>query len=262
VRGLVALVGSRQSSGYGDFVARRIAAGCVERGVAVVSGAAYGIDAAAHRGALGAAGQTAAVLACGVDRTYPRGNEQLIERIAAEGVLVSEIAPGGSPTRWRFVNRNRVIAALAGGTVVVEAAWRSGALITAGEAADLGRPVAAVPGPVTAASSAGCHRLLRSGATCVTDAAEVVELLAPIGSRPASEPRAPEAVHDGLDETEIRVLDALPVRSAVGVDRLIASAGLERSAVQGALGRLELRGLAARSGGGWRRAPRTVGAPP
>src|SRR5689334_23659569 len=197
-RRAVALVGSRASSAYGEWVAGEFASGCAERGITVVSGAAYGIDAEAHRGALTVSGLTVAVLACGVDRAYPRGNEQLIERIAREGLVVSEVPPGSSPSRWRFVQRNRLIAALAGATVVVEAGWRSGASITAKEALALGRDVAAVPGPVTSASSAGCHRLLREGAVCVTAVDEVAELLGPIGADPAAPRSAPAAEHDGL----------------------------------------------------------------
>ena len=258
----VALVGSRAASPYGEDVAADLGAGSVERGVTVVSGAAYGIDAQAHRGALAGGGPTVAVVACGVDRAYPRGNEQLIERIAREGLVVSEVPPGSSPTRWRFVQRNRLIAALSRATVVVEAAWRSGAMITAGEAVSLGREVGAVPGPVTSAASAGCHRLLREGAVCVTDADEIVELLSPIGAAPAPARSAPASEHDGLDPIDLRVFDALPVRSAVGVDRLAGTAGLDGPVVAAALGRLQLRGLAVEGGGLWRRAPRRGAADP
>jgi DNA processing protein len=252
----VALVGSRASTPYGESVAEELAAGCAQRGITVVSGAAYGIDACSHRGALAAGGVTIAVLACGADRAYPQGNERLIERIAREGLVVSEVPPGSAPSRWRFVQRNRLIAVLSSITVVVEAGWRSGASITAGEATKAGRNVAAVPGPVTSAASAGCHRLLRDGAVCVTDAAEVAELLAAVGDEPAPEPVVPPAEHDGLDAVELRVLDALPVRRSADVDRLSATAGLDPGTVAAALGRLELRGLARADPGGWRRAPR------
>lgn len=251
----VALVGCRASSPYGERVAADLASGCAERGITVVSGAAYGIDAAAHQGSLVVGGPTVAVLACGVDRVYPRGNEGLIERIATVGAVVSEVPPGSSPTRWRFVTRNRLIAALAGATVVVEAGWRSGASITAREAVNLGREVATVPGPVTSSTSAGCHRLLREGAVCVTDAAEVAELLSAIGECPAPISREIRADHDGLDPVDVRVLDALPVRAAVGVDRLVPAAGLDQVALLASLARLELAGLAVRAGTAWRRAP-------
>jgi DNA processing protein len=245
-RRAVALVGSRASTGYGEWVAGEFGSGCAERGITVVSGAAYGIDAQSHRGALAADGLTVAVLACGVDRAYPRGNEQLIERMAREGLVVSEVPPGSAPSRWRFVQRNRLIAALAGATVVVEAGWRSGASITAKEALALGRDVAAVPGPVTSAGSAGCHRLLRDGAVCVTTVDEVAELLGPIGSTPAPSRQAEPAEHDGLDDVDLRVFDALPVRSGVDVERLARTAGLDQATVRAAVGRLELRGLAER----------------
>lgn len=262
VQQAVSVVGCRACSGYGQWVAAEFGSGCADRGVTVVSGAAYGIDAHAHRGALAAGGATVAVLACGVDRPYPRGNEELIERIAGLGLVVSEIPPGSSPTRWRFVTRNRLIAALSGVTVVVEAAWRSGASITAREAAELGREVGAVPGPVTSATSAGCHRLLREGAVCVTDVGEVLELLGPIGAgNPTAPPSAPAAVQDGLDPVDLRVLDALPLHSPVPVERLAPTAGLDRGSVLAALARLELRGLAVTagasgsgSGARWRRA--------
>ncbi|HEY6793785.1 MAG TPA: DNA-processing protein DprA [Kineosporiaceae bacterium] len=252
----VALVGSRASTRYGEWVARELGTGCAERGITVVSGAAYGIDAEAHLGALRAGGLTVAILACGVDRAYPRGNEPLIERMTRCGLVVTEIPPGSSPSRWRFVQRNRLIAALTRATVVVEAGWRSGASITAGEAQRLGRDTAAVPGPVTSAASAGCHRLLRDGAVCVTDAAEVAELVGAIGEAPAPGGRAPSADHDGLDDVDLRVFDALPIRATVGVERLAGTAGLDVSTVIGAVGRLELRGLAVREGGLWRRRPR------
>ncbi len=176
-RRAAAIVGARAATAYGERVAADLADGCAQRGITVVSGAAYGIDGAAHRAALAAAGPTIAVLACGVERAYPRGHDQLIAAIAQVGAVVSEIPPGSAPTRWRFVERNRLIAALAGVTVVVEAAHRSGALSTASRAERLNLPVAAVPGPVTSPSSYGCHRLLRDGAVCVTSAAELAELL-------------------------------------------------------------------------------------
>jgi DNA processing protein len=257
----VAVVGARASTEYGETLATEIGFGCAEQGVAVVSGAAYGIDAAAHIGALRADGLTVAVLACGVDRPYPLGNGALLDRIALDGLIVSEVPPGSSPTRNRFVHRNRLIAALASATVVVEAGWRSGASITAREAVDLGRPVGAVPGPVTSAASIGCHRLLREGAVCVTAVADVLELVDPIGSvDPPRPPRAAPAVHDDLPEEDVRVLDALPLRRPVPESRLLNAAGLDCATVAASLGRLELLGLAERGPAGWRRAPTREGA--
>ncbi len=180
----VALVGARAATSYGEHMSIELSADLAGRGVTIVSGAAYGIDGAAHRAALSAGGTTVALLAGGADRSYPAGHTELIERIAASGAVVSEVPCGATPTKWRFLQRNRLIAALAAATVVVEAGARSGSLNTAGHAAALARPLGAVPGPVTSAASVGCHRLLREfDARCVTNADEVLELL---GAEPAT----------------------------------------------------------------------------
>lgn len=178
-----AVTGSRDSTSYGASVTGDIAYGLAQRGICVVAGLAYGIDAHAHRAALaGAVGDgpaTIAVLAGGLDRDYPSGNADLAASIRANGLTLSELPPGSAPTRHRFLQRNRIIAALAGVTCVVEARWRSGALNTAHHAETIARHVAAVPGSVHSANSAGCHRLLKDGgAVLVTDAAELTELLA------------------------------------------------------------------------------------
>lgn len=188
----VSVVGSRAATAYGAHVGTEMAASLGERGWTVVSGGAYGIDGCGHTGALAADGVTVAVLACGVDYAYPRGHHDLFAGIAAQGVLISEWPPGRTPTRRRFLIRNRVIGALSRGTVVVEAGLRSGALNTARHARDLGRPVMAVPGPVTSDVSAGCHKIIREwGAVCVTSARDVIELLAPLdGSDPGGHPVA------------------------------------------------------------------------
>src|SRR6185437_9101230 len=178
----VAVVGSRAATAYGAYVAAEFGASVAARGVAVVSGGAFGVDAAAHRGALGADGVTIAVLACGVDVPYPAAHAELFDAIAAQGVLVSEWPPGRHVSRLRFLVRNRVIAALATGTLVVEAGQRSGAVNTARHARDLRRRLMAVPGPVTSDLSAGCHQIIREWeGTLVTSAAEVVEHLSPVG---------------------------------------------------------------------------------
>lgn len=179
--GSVAIVGSRSATTYGAGVAADLAAGCAEAGHPVISGGAFGIDQAAHRGAL-ARGRTVAVLACGADRTYPKTSHDLIEHIARTQLVVSEAPLGGSPHKVRFLARNRIIAALATGTVVVEAAHRSGALNTASWANHLGRVVMGVPGSVTSATSAGVHELIRCrGAQLVTRAADVVEAVSGLG---------------------------------------------------------------------------------
>ncbi|PVU81864.1 DNA-protecting protein DprA [Cellulomonas sp. WB94] len=251
----IALVGARASTSYGERVAVELAAGLAAHSTCVVSGGAYGIDAAAHRGSLAAGGTTVALLAGGVDRAYPVGNAPLLERILEQGgSVLSEVPPGGVPSKGRFLMRNRLIAAVSRATVVVEAAWRSGALSTANHAVALLRPVGAVPGPVTSMASAGCHRLLRDGAAvCVTDAAEVLELAGRAGEDLAPERMAEAREGDDLDWVSRRLLDALPGRSAVGHEELARTAGLSVGEVRGALGVLELAGLTRRVGAGWAR---------
>ena len=177
--GVVGIVGARAATTYGEHVAAELAADLSNGGRVVVSGGAYGIDATAHRAALTVGRPTIAILAGGLDRYYPAGNQELLERIGKDGLLVSEAAPGAAPSRSRFLQRNRLLAAVSQGVVVVEAGYRSGALNTASHAARLGRPVGAVPGPITSAASAGCHRLLREGITgVVTNAEDVTRMLA------------------------------------------------------------------------------------
>jgi len=249
----VAVVGARAATAYGEHVAGDVSCGLGDRGFAVVSGLAYGIDGAAHRGALASGGVSVGVVAGGLDRAYPAGHDALMSRLAERGAVVSEVPPGSAPTRGRFLQRNRLIAALACGTVVVEAALRSGSLNTARTAALLGRPVGAVPGPVTSASSAGCHALLRDGiAILVTDADEIAELVGRMGQDATTARSGPARATDDLDPVAARVLDALPVRAGRPIDRLCAVAGLDPGSVQAALGRLALLGLAERDGPGWR----------
>ncbi|MFF1251442.1 DNA-processing protein DprA [Pseudarthrobacter sp. NPDC058329] len=253
----IALVGSRDSTSYGASVTGDMAYSLAQRGLTVVSGGAYGIDAHAHRAALaGGSGAlpTIAVMAGGVDRFYPSGNEDLLRAVCNQGAVIAEVPPGSAPTRYRFLQRNRLIAALSAVTVVVEARWRSGALNTAHHAETLGRAVGAVPGSVHSANSAGCHRLLRDGgAVCVTDAAEVAELAAPSGAG-LPEPRQGGAeVQDGLTLEDLILLDALPLRSTTSVEKLCSVAGLSQDSVRAGLGRLGLLGLAVSERGGWKR---------
>jgi DNA processing protein len=258
----VAIVGSRASTPYGEHVAGSLAGGVSDHGFTVVSGGAFGIDAAAHRGALAAGGTTVTVLACGVDRSYPKAHDRLFARVKENGVLVSESPPGSTVTRQRFLERNRLIAAVTRGTVVVEAAWRSGAISTASHAAGLGRPLGAVPGPVTSSTSAGSHRLLRDlHATCVTDAEEVVEMVGAIGEQYSTPPAVPRFEHDDLQGADLRVYEALPLRAARPVGSLVQVAGLPETQVLAALGRLSLLGLATATTSSegqrtWRRATR------
>lgn len=248
----IALVGSRAATAYGLDTAADLGHGLARHGRTVISGGAYGIDAAAHRGALAADGTaTIAVLACGLDALYPRGNAELLTRIAQSSLLVSESPPGTAPTRWRFLARNRLIAALTETTVVIEAAWRSGALSTARWADDLSRPVGAVPGPVTSAASAGCHRLIRErGAVLVTSAEEILDL---VPGGPAAPERQTQDELDLLSPSDRRVLDAVPPRSSRRVAALAADTGIPTDEVTASLARLELLGMVTTSSDAARR---------
>jgi DNA processing protein len=264
----VSMVGSRAATGYGAHVAGEIAADLGERGWAIVSGGAYGIDAAAHRGALATGALTVAVLACGVDYPYPAGHADLFADIAAHGLVISEWPPGRQPARLRFLVRNRTIAALTSGTVIVEAGERSGALNTARHAAQLGRPLMAVPGPVTSAQSAGCHRIIREwSAACVTRATEIIELLSPLSVPDALAPdvHGPGAqglgalspsddgpCRDDLDIDSARVLDALPARGGAGTSTIAVEAGVDLDTVLRCLGQLAGLGFIERCDRGWR----------
>ncbi|MFJ7421174.1 DNA-processing protein DprA [Streptomyces uncialis] len=246
----VAVVGARACTEYGAHTAARLAADLAERGWVVVSGGAYGIDGAAHRGALAASGATVAVLACGVDRPYPQGHRALIGRIAEQGLLVGELPPGEHPTASRFILRNRVIAALTRGTVVVEAAHRSGALATVRSAARLGRYTMGVPGPVSSAQSAGVHELLREGAVLVTDAAEIVELVGEIGQL-APRRQGPVLPRDLLSTATARVLAALPAGSPAGAREIAREAATTEDDAVGRLYELHSLGFVERHGDGW-----------
>lgn len=252
----VAVIGARAATGYGVHIAGELSAGLADRACTIVSGAAIGIDGAAHRGALAVAGPTVAVLACGADRAYPAVHEVLLQRIGATGLVVSEYPPGCVPGRHRFLVRNRLIAGLAAGTLVVEAGLRSGAQRTAADARALGRLVMAVPGPVTSGLSAGCHRLIREGSVLVTRVEEVLEAVGRIGldlaDDPGSGPRRPT---DGLDPVGVRVHDALPARAARETRWLALEAGVPIGAVRAALVELERGGLVERTDGRWRRRP-------
>jgi DNA processing protein len=249
------IVGTRAATTYGEFVAADLATGLVERDVAVVSGGAYGIDGVAHRATLAADGVTVAVLAGGIDVPYPAGHSALLRRVSERGTLVSEYPPGIRPARYRFLTRNRLVAALSGATVVVEAGLRSGAANTAAWASSMGRPVCAVPGPVTSSASAGCHVLLRAGAHLVTRAAEVVELVGRIGEL-APEPERPGTPLDDLGDIERRAYEALPARGARTADQIAVASGIPAEQLFGPLTVLELAGLVIRREGRWKLAPR------
>jgi len=252
----VAVVGARAATAYGVHIAGEVVAGLADHGVTVVSGAAIGIDGAAHRGALAAEGLTVAVLACGVDRAYPAAHDALLVRIAGSGLVVSEYPPGCVPGRHRFLVRNRLIAGMGAGVLVVEAGVRSGARRTAADAGALGRLVMAVPGPVTSGLSAGCHQLVRDGAVLVTRTEEVLEAVGRIGLDLAEELAAPARPTDGLEGVLALVHDALPARAARETRWLAMEAGVPLAAVRAALVDLERRGLAEHRDGRWRRPAR------
>ncbi|MFF3513414.1 DNA-processing protein DprA [Streptomyces sp. NPDC002573] len=247
----VAVVGSRACTEYGAHMAATLSAGLAERGWIVVSGGAYGIDGAAHRGALAAAGATVAVLACGVDRPYPRGHAGLITRIAEQGLVIGELPPGDHPTPSRFLVRNRVIAALTRGTVVVEAALRSGSLVTARAAQRLGRFTMGVPGPATSGLSAGVHELLRGEAVLVTDAADIVELVGDIGQL-APDRRGPVLPRDLLEPAARRVLAALPGSGTASADEVARGAQTTEDDAVGRLYELRSLGFVERHSDGWK----------
>jgi DNA processing protein len=250
----VAVVGSRSASPYGVHVAAEMGADLAERGWLVVSGGAFGIDAAAHRGALAAEGSTLAVLAFGIDIAYPRAHLGLFSEIAAEGLLVSEVPPGVTPIRSRFLVRNRVIAALTRGTVVVEAGLRSGATNTATHARALSRAVMFVPGPVTSQMSAGCHRLLRDWgeSVCVTDAAEVLDLVGSVGEDLAPARPGPVVETDRLEPATREVLEAIPARGGASTAKIALTVGIELDAALSRLGALAAAGFIQRADRGWK----------
>jgi len=277
-RPAIAIVGARAATGYGEHVAMELSAALCARDAVIVSGGAYGIDGMAHRAALASGGATIAVLAGGIDRLYPSGHEALLTRIAEQGLLISEAPCGSAPTKWRFLQRNRVIAALAAATIVVEAGRRSGALNTANHAMAMSLPVGVVPGPITSAASAGCHAFAREwDATLITGAADVMRLAfgddgvlplpgqggtvwgdAETGARPPGDTAEGDTSRDAgrwRDPMHIRVLDAVRPRRGMTVEEVARSSGASIAAVKSALGALELDD-AVRLGddGLWRRA--------
>ncbi|WP_082310906.1 DNA-processing protein DprA [Nonomuraea sp. SBT364] len=268
-----AIVGARAATPYGAHVAAQFGIGLSESGWTVISGGAIGIDGAAHRGALAAGSPTVVVLACGVDIPYPAAHQPLFAAARDQGVLVSECPPGVHPTRARFLIRNRLIAALSRGTAVIEAALRSGALNTAAHALALDRHLAAVPGPVTSAQSAGCHRLLREEkAVCVTSPEELIELVGTMGDDLAPPVRPPALPRDALSPQTRAVLDAVAARGGAGPASIAVAAGVSLNTALSALGSLAAAGYVERVPKGWRirkapspvyrKAPDSVSLPP
>ena len=254
----VAVVGARAATPYGIHVTSEIGFGLAEREWTVVSGGAFGIDSAAHRAALAASGLTVAVLAGGLDRPYPNGNAAMFERIGETGLLITEWPPGSDPLRHRFLIRNRVIAAATTGTVLVEAAARSGAVQTMSRVLALNRTAMIVPGPVTSAMSVGCHEMLRNYpyARVVTGLPHVLEEVGRIGEYLADPPRGPQHARDELDEDSRLVLEAVPLRGTAAPEQLAAEAGVSLRTALRRLSLLELAGLVVRRDGGFALAPR------
>jgi DNA processing protein len=254
----IAVVGSRSASATGRVIARDFARALADSGFTVTSGLAEGIDAAAHRGALDVHGRTVAVTGCGLDRVYPARHAELQAEIAARGLLVSEFPPGTPPRRMHFPMRNRIIAGLALGVLVVEAGLRSGSLITARLAAEAGREVFAIPGSIRNPLARGCHRLIREGAALTEDPLEIVEALAPAAlaqgrkALPRVEAERSAAANsdaEALDPEYARLLAALG-DAPESVDALVERTGLTVEAVSSMLLLLELNGLVASAGGG------------
>ena len=247
----VALVGARAATSYGVRVTAELAGDLAARGATIVSGAAFGIDAAAHRASIAVGGQGIAVLAGGVEKAYPAAHADLLAGLSRQGAVISEVPCGTAPTKWRFLQRNRVIAALADATVVVEAGWRSGSLNTAGHAASLGRALGAVPGPVTSAASAGCHRILREyDGHCITSADDVRELIG--WSRDDPQPTHPDLTAARTDDAT-RILDALSTRTPRHIAEIARRSGVPADEATALLGLLALEGRAEVDPRGWRR---------
>lgn len=267
---MVSVVGSREVTNYGQQVTHGFVGHLVRSGFSVLSGGAYGIDAHAHAAALavaeGGSPPTVAVLAGGLDQFYPAGNTRMLESVIERGAMISELPPGFRPNRYRFLHRNRIIAALSATTLVVEARWRSGAQSTAHHALGLGREVGVVPGPIDAASSAGCHRLLRdTPSSIVFDKETLTELTGPgpgpvIGpgteATAASITTADRRAVDELNQEELLVYEALPVRSGTNVDRLCGITGLPAPSVIRVLTALQVGRQVEQLDSGWRKTSR------
>ncbi|HEY9315441.1 DNA-processing protein DprA [Williamsia sp.] len=248
----IAIVGSRAASGYGEHVTATISSGLVAENWSVVSGGAYGIDGVAHRNVLASGGVTVAVLACGIDRDYPSGHARLLSEIARTGLVVSEYAPGTTAAKHRFLTRNRLVAALSSAVVVVEAGQRSGAANTAAWARKLGTPLGAVPGPVTSATSVGCHRMIADGvAHLVTDSADILRLARPGGEDVQRSTGSRERPTDNLDANQLRVYDTVPATGTLTIGEISFACGLELRQVRSALAVLEARGMLSTDGSGW-----------
>lgn len=253
LRQAVAIVGARASTAYGNNVAAEISYDLADRAITIVSGGAFGVDRAAHAAALATDGFTIAVLACGIDRLYPASNAQLLQKIASRGLLITEYAPGTAPMRPRFLVRNRLIAGFTSGTLVVEAALRSGARATAARAREMGKVVMAVPGPVTSSMSEGCLQMLREeAALAVGTAAHVLDATGVSGADLALFERGPDRPGDDLDPALRALLEAVPVRRPAGADSIAVVAGAGAADTMRGLTVLEMMGYIEQTDGGWK----------
>ena len=248
----VAVVGSRGATTYGEFATESVVAALVGKGISIISGGAYGIDASAHKSTLALQGNTVAVMAGGIEKLYPSGNSQLLKRVTETGAVLSELPPGSIPTKWRFLQRNRLIAALSQSTIVVEANWRSGALNTATHAQTLDREIYALPGPISSPKSAGTNKLIADGrAQLIVDPADLLE-------RMGIQAKVPTQLElSGLGAIEVRVLDAIGFDS-LEIAEICSAAGLTRDEARFGLGNLELEGLVARRGNAWAKTQTTL----
>lgn len=242
----ISVVGSRVSTAYGEYATGELVGPMASRGFSIISGGAYGIDAQAHRATLALGGKTIAVMAGGLDRLYPSGNRELFNEISSKGLLLSEMPPGAEPTKWRFLQRNRLIAALGQAIILVEANSRSGAVSTANRGVDLGRPIGAVPGPINAPGSDGCHQLIRGQkAELITCADDILELL---GESSTTMP----AEVSGLGALETRVLDVIGLTGA-DFNQIRIEGGLTAAEAEIGIAGLSLLGYVEQDSSGWRR---------
>lgn len=256
----LAVVGSRDASSYGVSATTHLVGDLAARGRVVLSGGAFGIDAVAHRSALATSTAqlpTVALMACGVDRPYPKHNENLLHAIIEHGLLLSEVPLGQSPTRWRFLQRNRIIAALSSVVVVVEARWRSGALNTAHHALEIGRELRAVPGQIFSPSSEGCHRLIQQGYAGLALSADSIEEA--MNSRLNPEQTQMSLFADSteahaspqLTQDQMRIWDALPLREPMDVTTICSMTGAAAPAAMVILSQLQGMGMAEKDSNGW-----------
>lgn len=252
------IVGARASTQYGNIMAHQIASDLAHKSITVVSGGAFGIDIAAHRGAMDGVGRTVAVMAGGLAELYPRSHDNDFKRIIhTGGAIISESPPTWRPARWRFLSRNRLVAALSSATVVIEAGLRSGALSTARQAMSLGREVGALPGMTTHELSKGCHELIRNGATLIRHAGDITEMLSPYTITEQTtlfgDPVQIDCGIDALPPTLRRVWETLSERRPIKLDALTRESGMAQRDVLAALAGLELSGRITSSAGGWKR---------